>query len=158
MATIDDYIAAYKECHNAFIASERSGYALLEDYPREGFYVYLLIDPRNAEIFYVGKGIGGRVLKHEERTRRGVLMNKEKVKRIQEIIATEKEVARRILAISEDEEVTLAIESNVINTLAFCGGLTNIIGGNSIKNQSVRSMAEYFSDSVAKLRQNFIGG
>lgn len=158
MATIDDYITAYKDCHNAFIASERSGYTLLERYPNVGFYVYLLIDPRNAEIFYVGKGIGGRVLKHEERTRRGVLMNKEKVKRLQEIMATEKEVVRRILATSEDEEVALAIESNVINALAFCGGLTNIIGGNSIKNQSVRAMAEYFSNSVAKLRKNFIGG
>ena len=31
---------------------------------RLGFYVYRLIDPRNGETFYVGKGSGSRVLQH----------------------------------------------------------------------------------------------
>ncbi len=157
MASIDDYISAYKDCHDALKASEMSGYELTADYPKVGFYVYLLIDPRNTEIFYVGKGIGGRVLKHEERTRRGVLMNKEKTKRLQEIFVTGKDVIRRIIAVSEDEEVALAIEDHIIHALAYCGGLTNIIGGNSIKNKSVRAMAEHFSGSVAKMRKQFIG-
>ena len=29
-----------------------------------GSYVYLLTDPRNGEIFYVGKGLGNRVFAH----------------------------------------------------------------------------------------------
>ncbi len=28
------------------------------------FYVYRLIDPRNGETFYVGKGVGNRVFHH----------------------------------------------------------------------------------------------
>jgi uncharacterized protein len=31
---------------------------------RLGYYVYRLIDPRNGETFYVGKGIGNRVFTH----------------------------------------------------------------------------------------------
>jgi hypothetical protein len=29
-----------------------------------GYYVYLLIDPRNDKVFYVGKGKGNRVNQH----------------------------------------------------------------------------------------------
>ncbi len=32
--------------------------------PRAGHYVYRLIDPRNGETFYVGKGRGNRVFQH----------------------------------------------------------------------------------------------
>ena len=30
-----------------------------------GHYVYLLIDPRHGEVFYVGKGVGGRCFEHD---------------------------------------------------------------------------------------------
>jgi hypothetical protein len=35
------------------------------------FYVYYLIDPRNNNIFWVGKGSGNRMTKHEYLTRIG---------------------------------------------------------------------------------------
>jgi len=31
---------------------------------RIGYYVYLLTDPRNGQLFYVGKGNGNRVFAH----------------------------------------------------------------------------------------------
>ena len=34
------------------------------------YYVYLLIDPRTGKPFYVGKGRGRRMLKHEKRALR----------------------------------------------------------------------------------------
>jgi len=33
-----------------------------------GYYVYRLIDPRNGNVFYVGKGKGNQVFNHIKRT------------------------------------------------------------------------------------------
>ena len=30
-----------------------------------GYYVYVLVDPRTKQVFYVGKGKGNRVFDHE---------------------------------------------------------------------------------------------
>ena len=35
------------------------------------YYVYELIDPRNGEVFYVGKGSGKRAYKHERAVMNG---------------------------------------------------------------------------------------
>lgn len=35
---------------------------------RLGCYVYLYIDPRNAQVFYVGKGVGNRATAHFDAT------------------------------------------------------------------------------------------
>ncbi|CDF99459.1 Putative uncharacterized protein [Avibacterium paragallinarum JF4211] len=31
-----------------------------------GYYIYCLVDPRNQNIFYVGKGKGNRVFQHSK--------------------------------------------------------------------------------------------
>lgn len=151
---ISSFIEAYKKSRKVRQAEQDSKYLLHAGIPPAGFYVYALIDPENDEIFYIGKGIGGRVLKHEERTRRGVLQNKEKVKRIQKIFASSQEVERRILFCSNSEEVTLAIEANVVRELAALG-LTNIIGGSVTQHKSVRSVAEALREKLDKFRTNF---
>ena len=157
MATLSDYLACYGRCLDAFEASRETGYELLEDYPQAGFYVYALIDPIDSRIFYVGKGIGGRVLKHEERTRRGVLQNRAKVKRIQSIYAQGKEVVRRVLFVSDSEEVVLSVEADTIRRLASLG-LTNIVAGEHVQHPAVRQMAGSFGETLAAMRQAFLGG
>ena len=49
------------------------------------YYVYHLIDPRNDEVFYVGKGTGKRIDQHESDARNFVFKNAEKEYRIHEI-------------------------------------------------------------------------
>ena len=46
-----------------------------------GYYVYLISDPSNGEIFYVGKGKGNRVFSHFKQTGDNEKLNK--IKEIQ---------------------------------------------------------------------------
>ncbi|MBD5417078.1 MAG: GIY-YIG nuclease family protein [Desulfovibrio sp.] len=151
------FLSAYRTSRNVAQAEKESGYRLGTAYPPAGFYVYALIDPVTQEIFYIGKGIGGRVLKHEERTRRGVLQNAAKVKRIQQIFAAGHEAERRILFVSESEEVALSVEDNIIHELADFG-LTNIIGGNAIQHPLVRRVAAELRKELDEFRREFVKG
>lgn len=58
---------------------------------RIGFYVYLLIDPRDREVFYVGKGAGNRCFAHlteARKTQADSAGDYSKLARIREIEAT----------------------------------------------------------------------
>jgi hypothetical protein len=50
-----------------------------------GFYVYALRDPRNGEVFYVGKGQGERILQHVAESGKNPKSEKAKLKRISQI-------------------------------------------------------------------------
>lgn len=152
MALLQEFLEVYQATGNAEIAERESGYKLLENYPSAGFYVYALIDPRDKSIFYIGKGIDGRVLKHEERTRRGVIQNRKKVERIQAIFAAGLKVEKRILAAFESEELALALEDHLINELRF-DGLTNIMGGSTTYSPKVRKMADALRERIEDFKQ-----
>jgi hypothetical protein len=90
-------------------------------------YVYRLIDPRNGETFYVGKGRGNRVFSHihaEEGLEGDELDNK--VKRIREIRLAGFEVAHVIHRHGMDEGTASEVEAALIDAYP---GLTNIVGG-----------------------------
>lgn len=90
-------------------------------------YVYRLIDPRNGETFYVGKGQGDRVFAHiraEQNLEGDDLDNK--VKRIREIRLATFEVAHVIHRHGMDDTTAFEVEAALIDAYA---GLTNIVGG-----------------------------
>ncbi|MEX0792558.1 MAG: hypothetical protein WD045_05445 [Pirellulaceae bacterium] len=88
-------------------------------------YVYRLIDPRNGETFYVGKGKGNRVFAHiKEQVEGDELSNK--LKRIQEIRVAGFEVSHVIHRHGMDENTALEVESALIDAYP---GLTNISRG-----------------------------
>jgi len=90
-------------------------------------YVYRLIDPRNGETFYVGKGNGNRVFAHidaEESLEGDEIDNK--LKRIREIRLAGFEVAHVIHRHGMDEKTAFEVESALIDAYP---GLTNILGG-----------------------------
>ncbi|WP_218138802.1 hypothetical protein [Nitrosomonas sp. Nm58] len=90
-------------------------------------YVYRLIDPRNGETFYVGKGKGNRVFSHI-RDEQGLEGDKidNKLKRIREIRLAGFEVAHVIHRHGMDERTAIEVEAALIDAYP---GLTNIVDG-----------------------------
>lgn len=90
-------------------------------------YVYRLIDPRNGETFYVGKGKGNRVFAHircEEGLEDDEINNK--LRRIRQIRLAGFEVAHVIHRHGMDEATALEVEAALMDAYP---GLTNIAGG-----------------------------
>lgn len=95
-----------------------------------GWYVYLLIDPRNKAVFYVGKGAGLRCFAHVGEARATMadpLGDYEKLNRIRAIEANGQSVDIQLLRHGLDEREALLLEAACIDLLDH---LTNRKGGN----------------------------
>lgn len=90
-------------------------------------YVYRLIDPRNGETFYIGKGRANRVFSHigaEQNLEGDEIDNK--LKRIRDIRIAGFEVAHVIHRHGMDDQTAFEVEAALIDAYP---GLTNIVGG-----------------------------
>jgi hypothetical protein len=90
-------------------------------------YVYRLIDPRNGETFYIGKGQENRVFAHiraEQNLEGDDLDNK--LKRIREIRLAGFGVAHVIHRHGMDDKTAIEVEAALIDAYP---GVTNIVGG-----------------------------
>jgi hypothetical protein len=89
------------------------------------YYVYAYVDPRNSEIFYVGKGCHSRALSHPDE-----IGESEKIRRIAELKEAKIQPRIDILAHGiKTEEVALRIEAAVIDALWPKKILTNKVRG-----------------------------
>ena len=100
----------------------------------QGFYVYALIDPRNDQIFYIGKGTGNRVFAHEAESGKSPRSEKAKLQRIQEIESTGHDVKRLTLNWGLTEEEAFAAEATLINLMNYISpeALTNAVAGHHV--------------------------
>jgi len=87
-------------------------------------YVYRLIDPRNGETFYVGKGQGNRVFAHIREQVDEDPSNK--LRRIRDIHLAGLEVAHVIHRHGMDDRTAFQVEAALMDAYP---GLTNISGG-----------------------------
>lgn len=90
---------------------------------RLGYYVYLLRDPQTAEIFYVGKGRGGRVYQHAAQARKvpGETGQELKLDKIRRLHADGLEPRIEILRHGLTEEEAFEVEAAVIDLLQLTG-------------------------------------
>lgn len=105
------------------------------------YYVYLLIDPRNDKVFYVGKGCGERINHHllgalEEKTK-----ETEKIKTIRAIQKAKKEVGLTILRHGLTEKEAFEIECAMIDFLGI-ENLTNLVNGHYSADRGIMSLQD----------------
>jgi len=123
---------------NATQAAIRAGYSWGVV---RGYYVYFLIDPRDGNIFYVGKGSGRRAESHAKNVVAGRVDNAPKFKRIRDIHISGHEVVELIVDSGMSEDAAYRTERMFIKSLREYG-LTNIVNGCVTNNEAATLMAE----------------
>lgn len=95
------------------------------------YYVYGLIDPRNKQFFYIGKGTKNRVFEHEKESVNCPDSEKLKLKTISEIKNAGLQVEKVIINSNLSEIEAFAAEASLINAFNYItdAGLTNIVAG-----------------------------
>jgi len=90
-------------------------------------YVYRLIDPRNGETFYVGRGVGNRLYSHiRDELGNGSDEVGDKLRRIREIRLAGFEVAHVVHRHGMEPSAGKEVEAALIDAYP---GLTNVMGG-----------------------------
>src|SRR4051794_17495195 len=96
-----------------------------------GFYVYLLIDPRDNAVFYIGKGAGNRCFAHLDEARKtsaDAVGDYAKLARIRDIESAGYVVRIDLLRHGLNDAEALLVESSAIDLLGL-PGLTNRVVG-----------------------------
>jgi hypothetical protein len=110
-------------------AATASGIELTPCDRLNGFYVYLLIDPRDDSVFYVGKGRGRRAFDHVAECKANRATNREKNARIRSILDAGMEVGARAIVHGIEQSTAFAIERVLIESLP---DLTNGASGRGL--------------------------
>jgi hypothetical protein len=107
-----------------------------------GFYVYLLVDPRDDTVFYVGKGTGDRCFSHIDealKTRVDTIGDYEKLSRIRDIEVSGFAVRIDILRHGLSEREAFLVESAAIDLVR---NLTNKVDGHDAAERGRMSVSD----------------
>ena len=106
------------------------------------FYVYVLVDPRDNQIFYVGKGTGHRLLQHgREADLSSDRSTSSKTARIRQIRAHGLEPRLDIVRHGLTEAEAFLVEASLIDCIT---GLTNKVAGHGIEGGR-ETLSEYLA-------------
>lgn len=122
------------------------------------YYVYRLIDPRNKDTFYVGKGKGNRVFNHMK-----CAIKKEEVDELSDKISTIRDIRNSGLNVIHvihrhgmDEKTSIEVEAALIDAYP---GATNIQGGHSSNDYGPMNAIEIihkYAAEEADIRHNIL--
>lgn len=107
-----------------------------------GFYVYLLVDPRDDSVFYVGKGTGKRFSKHERDAINGRIGNPFKHERIWAILAAGKRVGTYAVESNMHESNAYDLETALIRLIGL-DRLTNWKQGEPSESAKMKALARH---------------
>lgn len=101
------------------------------------FYVYALIDPRNDDVFYIGKGRGRRAWSHVGEVRSGRISNVAKYERIRGILDAGDAPIVQVLPVWLTECEAFYLERHTIDSYGL-DRLTNIAPGRADPEETAR--------------------
>lgn len=117
------------------------------------YYVYRLIDPRNGETFYVGKGRANRLFAHVRDELNRMDPNEDdtklKLRRIRDIHSLALEVGHVVHRHGMDEKTAFEVEAALIDAYP---GLANEVGGSGNNDRGamhVREIVDLYDSPVA---------
>lgn len=122
------------------------------------FYVYELIDPRNGQVFYVGKGRGNRLDAHEKEARAGRISRKCDV--IRSIEAAGLAVSKRKIGSFDDEQEAYDREAELVEEYGLAQ-LTNVVPGGGVARDGPtiygdRNIARFAAEIINRTRNGEI--
>jgi hypothetical protein len=110
-----------------------------------GHYVYIYVDPRNEEVFYVGKGVGARATAHLDAKKES-----RKTRRIRDIRDAGNEPRIEIVAHKlRDEVEAFRIEAALIEVLGTTN-LTNQVHGWGSNESRRKPLADFIMEGAAR--------
>lgn len=110
------------------------------------YYVYLLLDPRDNKIFYVGKGCGNRVFQHVANALETKLES-DKLDKIRDINTAGKIVKYYIVRHDLDEDDAFTVESVLIDLLTYpefssIAAMSNVVAGHHQFDKGIKTAEE----------------
>jgi len=117
-----------------------------------GKYVYALRDPRNNEVFYVGKGTGDRIIQHKKFSDENPDVASAKLDRIKTIESAGSKVEHLLLRTGlETDAEAFAVEQAVIDAFeAAKMPLTNMVKGHHSDAVGLKSLDTFLTTHAAE--------
>lgn len=134
----------------------------MNEFPQEvidelKYYVYRLIDPRNGETFYIGKGKGNRVFQH---VKGAILSNDDstetKLSTIREIIAAGLEVIHVIHRHGMTKENSLEVEAALIDAYPGTTNIMNGFGSNDFGPMHAKEIIDKYAAQEAQIEHKVL--
>ena len=122
------------------------------------YYVYRLIDPRNGETFYVGKGKGNRVFNHIKCAKDQEELDdvSDKIQTIRDITIAGLDVIHVIHRHGLEEKQAFEVEAALIDAYPGAANIMSGAGSNDFGPMNAKEIFEKYSAEVAEFKHKVL--